>query len=402
MTPTKTIGLIGNGNASWIAGIQYLHSLLYGNSLLPPNEQLDYQLYLHQDIHRPIDFEAVVPYLQKEYFFDFFPGKSLSFFRKGHQLVKQLRDGQRLHYPVDNLNQQLNKNHVDLVFPANDVVLDRPAYKQISWIPDFQHVHLPEYFTAYQRYRRNMDFKRAIVRSDRVIVSNQGSYQDAVRLYPAYAAKFKVLNFTMFLGENWREPDVAVYRDKYQLPEKYLMFPSQFWKHKNHLRLFEALALARARGHTDLTIVCTGYPIDPRHPRYENEIQSFLDQKQLRQSVRILGLLPRFDQVQLMRGAAAIVQPSLFEGWSALLEDCHSLGKSVIASDIPMHQEQRTDRTIFFAPHSPENIAECLVSQWTQLRSGPDPEAEEAAAILYYERIRRFARQFTTICQSTL
>ena len=396
----KSISLIGTGNRKWIAGVQYLHSLLYGNSLLPADQQACFQLCLHTDVHHSRDYQTVLPYLKGIHYFDYFPGRPFPLIRKGYQMLHQLKRGEWPRYPANNFTQLLDQQRIDLIFPANEVVQNNVSCKQISWIPDFQHIHLPEYFTPYQLYSRNRDFERIMRRSDRIIVSNEYSYTDAVRLYPAYAHKVVILNFTMFLGENWREPDVGFYVNKYRLPKKYLLFPSQFWKHKNHLMLLEALHLVREAGLTDLTLVCTGHPYDLRYPRYPAEIQSLLSRKNLTPAVRILGLLPRHDQVQLMRGAAAIVQPSLFEGWSALLEDCRSLGKTVLASNIPMHQEQRTDRTFFFNPRSPRSIADCLLLHWGSLQPGPDQNAEADGERMYHERIGQFALRFNQICQS--
>ncbi len=42
----------------------------------------------------------------------------------------------------------------------------------------------------------------------------------------------------------------------------------------------------------------------------------------------------------LLRGAAAVLQPSRFEGWSTIIEDAKSLGKPIVASDIAVHREQ--------------------------------------------------------------
>jgi glycosyltransferase involved in cell wall biosynthesis len=398
----KTVGLIAHGNSNWIAGVQYLQSLLYGNSLLPASQQGHFDLFLHKDIHCLSDYQSVLPYINDTYTFNYFPGRPLPLVRKGYQMLQQVRQKQWPHYPTDNFSKLITSSNVDIVFPANEVALHNTAYKQISWIPDFQHIYFPGYFTTLQLYKRNQDFERIMRRSDRVIVSNQYSYNDAVQLYPAYKHKLVILNFTMFLGEHWFQPDVSLLVRKYNLPAKYLMFPSQFWKHKNHTALFEAVHLARQKGLDNLVLVCTGHPHDIRFPGYSHEIQSILKRYQLTSTVRILGLLPRHDQIQLMRGAAAIIQPSLFEGWSALLEDCQSLGKTVFVSDIPMHQEQRTDRMFFFNPRSPESIADVLLQHWHHLQPGPDPDAEAIGAAGYYNRIQQFAKNFNSICQSTV
>src|SRR4029453_6473755 len=124
--------------------------------------------------------------------------------------------------------------------------------------------------------------------------------------------------------------------------------------------LFRAVQLLRERGIDDAVLVCTGFAHDYRFPNHAAELRKFLTTHRFEAAVRVLGLIPRHDQVQLMRAAAAIVQPSLFEGWSAVLEECRSLGKPVFASDIPMHREQRTERMHLFTPTSADALTDLL------------------------------------------
>ncbi len=102
-----------------------------------------------------------------------------------------------------------------------------------------------------------------------------------------------------------------------------------------------------------------------------------------------------------MRATAAIVQPSLFEGWSALVEESRSLGKVIFASDIPMHREQLTERMHLFEPTSVDMLSELLGRFWKELTPGPDAmEADTEAE--YQIRIKDFARKFTVVCRSAV
>ena len=94
---------------------------------------------------------------------------------------------------------------------------------------------------------------------------------------------------------------------------------------------------------------------DYRHPNYGEELLEQLTRDELTERVHCLGLLDRHTQIQLLRGAAAIIQPSLFEGWSSLLEDARALAKCVYVSDIPIHREQDPADAQFFNPHSPKS-----------------------------------------------
>jgi glycosyltransferase involved in cell wall biosynthesis len=393
------VGLMAMGGSSWIAGVQYLHSLLYGNSLLPTEEQAALRLYLDFGNHRVSDYREVRIFSAGVHVTDFSPAAPLPLYRKLRRIASTVvRQRQWSALPWLDLPRLLRKHGADVLFAGTSVERDI-GIPQICWIPDFQHVHRADFFSVEERQNRDQHFARTMAEADRVIVSNQCSYVDAARLYPERRHKLAVLPFTMYLGRDWRIADAQRVVLKYDLPRKFLLFPSQFWKHKNHTTVFRAIQLLRERGIDDAVLVSTGLSHDPRFPNHATELREFLTRHRLEAAVRVLGLLPRHDQVQLMRAAAAIVQPSLFEGWSALLEECRSLGKLVFASDIPMHREQLTERVHLFAPTSAEALTDLLIRHWPELTPGPDPELETAAEAQYHDRIRDFARQFIALCR---
>ncbi len=87
-----------------------------------------------------------------------------------------------------------------------------------------------------------------------------------------------------------------------------------------------------------------------------------------------------------MRRAAAIIQPSYFEGWSMLVEDCRALGKQIILSDIPIHREQSPPDATFFNPNDIQQLSTILADRWPQLRPGPDRLKENSAQHFLAER----------------
>ncbi len=394
------VALLAMGGSRWIAGVNYLHSLLYGNSLLPAEEQGSLHLYLDFVRHHVPDFEPMRTYSAGFQVTDFFPAPSNRHYltmRRLARVVIRHRRWPRL--PKQDLSRLLRKHRADVIFAGNNIG-PRVGIPRICWIPDFQHFHLPEFFSAQERQNRDRHFARTMAEADCVIVSNQCTYADAVRLFPEYRHKLAVLPFTMYLGADWQKIDTGPVLQKYELPKKFLLFPSQFWKHKNHITLFRAIERVRERGMNDVVLVCTGYKHDSRFPDHDVRLKEFLDRHELAGTIRVLGFLPRKDQVQLMRAAAAIVQPSLFEGWSALLEEARSLGKTVFASAIPMHQEQFAEGVHLFSPTSADELSNLLIQHWPLLKPGPESAREAAAKSGYCERIREFGRQFNNICRN--
>ena len=111
-------------------------------------------------------------------------------------------------------------------------------------------------------------------------------------------------------------------------------------------------------------------------------------------AARLLGF-------KLFRRAAAVIQPSLFEGWSALVEDARTLGKRIYVSDIPVHREQQPTDGVFFHPDRPEELAELVARDWPDLKPGPDLVRESEAHVQQRSRALAFARAFHQIVKRT-
>lgn len=378
------------GSRRWVAGTHYLQSLIYGNSMLPSDARSTLRLYVDANGASASDYSEVEAFTAGFYTTDFRWTPRPGIYPRLRKTARRLlRPNPK---PAPALRRLLRKHRTKVLFAGNGIERNIEI-PQVSWIPDFQHVHRPDFFSPEERENRDRHFSRVVKEAKRVIVSNQYSYCRAKQLFPGAMQKLAILPFTMYLGEDWRAADPRQVVRKCELPRKFLLFPSQFWKHKNHLTLFRAIGRLHARGLHDVVLVCTGFQEDYRFPNYGQELRDFLTANDLTASIRVLGLLPRHDQVQLMRASAAILQPSLFEGWSALVEESRSLGKVIFASDIPMHREQLTDRMHLFEATSVDMLSELLGRFWKELTPGPDAMEADAEA-QYQIRIMDFARQF--------
>jgi glycosyltransferase involved in cell wall biosynthesis len=103
---------------------------------------------------------------------------------------------------------------------------------------------------------------------------------------------------------------------------------------------------------------------------------------------------------QLFRCAAAVVQPSRFEGWSTVVEDAKALGRPLIVSDLPVHVEQSHSAVSpfnFFKAGDAEDLAAKLIAHWPRLVPGPDGGAERAAQERRREREAASAKAFLGI-----
>jgi len=83
-----------------------------------------------------------------------------------------------------------------------------------------------------------------------------------------------------------------------------------------------------------------------------------------------------------MKKSIAIIQPSLFEGWSTVVEDAKSLGKNIIVSDINVHIEQKDERTVVFPKLDYKELSKIMVDT---LQSPKDDDSMKENNIPYDE-----------------
>lgn len=293
-----------------------------------------------------------------------------------------------------------HKNEIDVLLPLLDVTPWRIAEKTIGWVPDFQHLRLPEFFPASELQRRDETIQRLAEKATLVMLSSQAARDDFAAFAPAQVGKARVVPFPSLLAFEPPAGDPTVSREKFKLPERFALVANQFWAHKNHALVVRALAQLNGSG-LDIPVVMTGLPADQRDPLNKN-FSSLLQEiasAGLHKQIIILGLVPHSDLINLMRTATLIIQPSRFEGWSTVVQDAKALGRPVLCSDIPVHREQAPGAVGFFACDDAAALAGLLSAHWQQLTAGSDPSLEQEALSAEREFAQHHGQALLEICR---
>jgi len=127
---------------------------------------------------------------------------------------------------------------------------------------DLQHLHFPENFTASDIAARNRLYGQSAALADAIVVSSEYVRNDLVSQMNVPAEKVFTVPVTWDpkVIDGLRKFSVQDAVARYQLPSAYAIYPAQFWPHKNHVRLVQALRIVRdKRPGNDLKLVFTGY-----------------------------------------------------------------------------------------------------------------------------------------------
>lgn len=308
--------------------------------------------------------------------------------KKSSRLFRSLLFG--LDYDVLHLFSQYK---IDAVFENAIFFGWRFPIPAIAWMPDFQHRQLRDQFGFWAYWRREFGFRAQVATGRTIMLSSEDARKDCEHFYPDAIGKTAVVHFAAPIPAELIENAPETVIREYQLPPQFFYLPNQFWKHKNHLVVIEALDLLK-RQDCEVVVVATGNPLDPRHPEYFGQLKVSVESLGLRDNFRILGLVPRRHVISLMRVCTALINPSYFEGWSSTVEEARSLGVPMLLSDIGVHREQMGTGAVYFAPDDASVLATklrgaCAETILSEEASEPGAQGDE--------KVSRFAHDFVAV-----
>jgi glycosyltransferase involved in cell wall biosynthesis len=226
---------------------------------------------------------------------------------------------------------------------------------------DLQHLHLPEFFTPSQIEVREKAYRSFCDQASLIVVATNWVRSDLVEQYGIRPDKIAVINPPpVTLAYEAPAPgEEAAIATRLALPEQFLFYPAQTWGHKNHGRLFEALARLRDRG-VVIPVVFTGRQ-DERFPALLERARELGVDGQL----RFLGFVDTAEIQVVYRRATALIFPSLYEGWGLPIGEAFAVGLPVCASRVTSLPEFVGDAALLFDPYEPDEIAEAMLRLWT-------------------------------------
>jgi len=275
--------------------------------------------------------------------------------------------------------------HADFIYPA----YEDPAFVKIKhkifWKEDFQESYFPSYFSEkefafvqrfFETLKTNPDYQ--------LVLSSQSAGQDLRTFYLAVTNRVHYLRFVSLLPR-LHYALVASLQLAHTLPAHYFIVCNQFWPHKNHITVIKAVEHIVSKGYTDFAVVFTGKTTTTRNPHYFGELKSYMATHGLTSFFRITGFIEREQQLLLMKNSAAVIQPSLFEGWSTVIEDAKALNKFVLAADLDVNKEQLDRNACFFERTNEHQLAELMIQSLTA--------GHQVVPLDYADNIRVFRKE---------
>jgi len=292
--------------------------------------------------------------------------------------------------------QRLFQSHrVNVVFESAQFFGWRLGMPAIAWIPDFQHKKLPHLFSRSAWWKREIGFRAQVMGGRTIMLSSEDARRACEQHYPSTRGRTRTVHFAVPPGPRIPYSEARAIADSYGLPEHFFFMPNQFWRHKNHGLVLDALMILQERG-KQIVVAASGKQADPRAPGYFASFQGRLERDGLKNAFRLLGMIPYPHLASLMRASTAMLNPSLFEGWSTTVEEAKAMGTPMLLSDLDVHREQMGDEVIYFDRHSAQSLADAL-GAFVPLSEMQRERRVDAARNAALQRVGRFAQDFVDL-----
>jgi glycosyltransferase involved in cell wall biosynthesis len=257
--------------------------------------------------------------------------------------------------------QILIDNGIEIIFylrPSNCLTMEIP-YLTVVW--DVQHLNQP-YFPEVSHHgeweKRENVYLRVLQRSARIITSTKVGKREIENFYQIPSDRVKVIPFPTpsFALDKVLRQDKELFK-KFGIPKDYLLYPAQFWPHKNHYGLLHAVRILRHKYRIILPVVFVGS--DRGNQKY---IKDLVQRLQLTNQVHFLGYIPQDDLIAIYQNALALAYLTYFGPDNLPPLEAFALNCPVIASNIPGAKEQLGDAALIVDPGNYDQIAYAIKS----------------------------------------
>lgn len=232
--------------------------------------------------------------------------------------------------------------------------LKASGIKGVVTVHDLIFFRHPEYYhwIDVQLYKRK--FYQTLKEADRIIAISECTKRDILHygdfpenridvIYQSCSTRFKTV-----VTEQQRQK----IKEKYGLPEKYILNVGTIEKRKNVLLAVKALLSLPE----DLHLVIVG-----RATVYQKEIDAFVEKYHLQERIQYLTGVPNEDLYAIYQQAACFVYPSRYEGFGIPIIEAIQSGLPVVAATGSCLEEAGGPDCLYVDPDDVESMAKAIV-----------------------------------------
>lgn len=255
------------------------------------------------------------------------------------------------------LPSYLRKNPVDIYLTQYITPFFVPKKIKIATIiHDISFNFYPQFIKWSDLFFLKLLIPISLKRADKIIGVSKFTHDEVIKYYNVKPEKVTWVHNAVsegFLKQEVSAEIIEKIKNKYSLPEKYILYLGTLQPRKNIVTLLEAYNLEQKKL-GDMKLVIAG----GKGHNFDRNIEKFIKKYKMGKNVIMPGYIPEEDKAVLIKSAVIFVFPSLYEGFGIPILEAMAAGTPVIASNIAPHKEIAGDAALFFNPNISGELAQ--------------------------------------------
>jgi len=224
--------------------------------------------------------------------------------------------------------------------------------KSVVTVHDTIFMRFPAWYKWHDRYFYRQKTAFACKNADLVIAVSEQTKQDLMQFFGVKENKIEVVYqpCNPIFEQPVSEEEKQQVKEKWQLPDNFLLMVGNIEERKNHLNVINALH----HNKIDVPLVIVG-----RNSDYALQIKKYITQNKI-QNIHFQHNIPSEDLPVLYALAKIFIYPSFFEGFGIPIAEALWSGTPVITSNVSCFAETAGDAALYVQPHSETEIAAAI------------------------------------------
>ena len=261
------------------------------------------------------------------------------------------------------LFSELLKNPVDTFYSPGHVMPIFSNTRTVFTIHDAGFRHHRNNYSLYQFIHAQINTYISIKTASHTIAISNFVGDDVQNYYSINTDKYTVVH-NGFRADDYTDdkaPDIKSAREKYKIADGYFIYIGRLEARKNLVRVIEAFSDLVDEGQDPGQLVLLG-----SKAQGFDDIQKVINERGCGSRIVAPGYVSVSEKLALLKGARALVFPTLYEGFGVPILEGFAAGTPVITSSTTACPEIAGGAALLVNPRSVKEIKDAMLRLWSE------------------------------------